>query len=205
MVGLATAICLAFGGVETAEEDASIPDRLFVSEPQDGGKEGHAPRFAIGAHVGWFEMKDAEDGEMFYGLHARLYFLKIFAVEGSIDFAKQDFLDDDAELTTVPVQLTGLVLLPLGDLPLRPYGLIGLGWYFSEVEYSDGLAGASDDSDSTFGAHLGFGAELLLGKTLMLHADLRYVFIDEPDVDNSSFEDEEFDFFQISIGASLAF
>ena len=163
-----------------------------------------APRFSIGLHLGWFEAKDAEDGEAFYGLQARLYLLRWLGIEGSIDFQKSDFADDDAELTTIPVQLTGL-LFPFPHLPFRPYGLLGAGWYFTEVKYNGALSNFDDEEESAFGFHLGFGAEILLGKLLMLYGDVRYTFLDEPGVDNSDLDDEEMDFWQVTIGAGLAF
>ena len=186
----------------SAPPEENLPVSLAAVEPALIGAD--EPRLAVGVHLGWLQLKDAEDGEMFYGLHARLYLLNFLAVEGSVDFSKSDFADDDAELTLMPVQVTGL-LFPLPSLPIRPYGLAGAGWYFQDVEYSGSLSGLSDDSDSTFGVHLGVGAELLLGRLIMLHADLRYIFMDEPDVDNSQLDDEEFDYWQVMIGGSLAF
>lgn len=189
-------LCLAAGEVE-------LPARLMAQEEKQEAKTD-APGFSIGAHVGWFEYKDAEDGEVFYGLQARLYLLKWLALEGSIDFQKQDFLDDDADLTIVPVQLTGL-LFPLPDSPLRPYLLAGAGWYFMDVEYKGSLSALDDDDDAMFGVHVGGGLEFLIGRMLMIYADLRYTFLDEPGVDNSQLEDEEFDFWQAAIGAGIAF
>jgi outer membrane protein with beta-barrel domain len=162
------------------------------------------PRFAVGVHLGWFQMNDAEDGELFYGIHGRAYFAKMFAIEASIDVAEQDFLDDDATLSLVPVQVTGMIFLPL-DSAIRPYGLVGIGWYFTDIDYSGDESLSDDESDNTFGFHLGVGAEMLVGKLIMLHADLRYVFFDEPDFDNDSIDGENFDYWQLSIGAAIAF
>jgi hypothetical protein len=187
---MSIALCLAL----------DLPTRLTVQEE----KGVDAPGFSIGAHVGWFESKDADDGEVYYGLQARIYLLKWLGIEGSVDVQKQDFLDEDADLTTVPVQLTGMIFL-MPDSPLRPYVLAGAGWYFHEVEYDGALSNLDDEDDSSFGVHVGGGLELLLGKILMLYADLRYTFLDEPGVDNSQLDEEEFDFWQVAAGAALAF
>lgn len=194
MLSIAMCLGLAMGAVE------ELPTRLMAQDEE----KTDAPRFSIGAHVGWFEAKDAEDGEVFYGLQARVYLLRWLGIEGSIDFQKQDFIDDDAELTTVPVQLTAL-LFPFPHLPFRPYALAGAGWYFTDVEYKGALSNLEDEEESAFGFHVGGGAEILLGKLLMLYADLRYTFIDEPGVDNGQLDEEEWDFWQASVGVGFAF
>ena len=160
------------------------------------------PKAAFGVHLGYLRMSDADDGTEFYGVHLRLYLADWLAVEGSVDIAQSDFADDDAELTLMPVQATG-ILLPFPRWPLRPYGLAGAGWYYTDVDYSGSLAAVDDDHDSTFGVHLGFGAELRLGGSFMLHGDFRYTFLDEPGTDNSQLDEEEFDFWQFTVGASL--
>lgn len=192
-------LCLAVA----ADVEDPLPLALTVQE-EKAKKDVDAPGFSIGAHVGWFEYKDAEDGDVFYGLQARIYLLKFLGLEGSIDFQKQDFLDDDADLTIVPVQLTAL-LFPLPESPLRPYLLAGAGWYFFDVEYKGSLSSLSDEDDDMFGFHFGGGLEILLGKILLLYADVRYTFLDEPGIDNSDLEDEEFDFWQAAVGAAIAF
>ena len=198
---MTTMALLAMLGLSTVSPGEDLPTTL-AAEP--AALAADPPKFAIGLHLGFLQLKDAEDAEMFYGIHARAYLLPWLALEGSIDFAKSDFIDDDAQMTLVPVQATGL-LIPFPDLPIRPYGLAGAGWYFSDVEYSGTLSASDDESDSAFGVHLGFGAEVLLGDLLVLHADFRYIFLDEPSVDNSQLEDEEADYWQLMIGASLGF
>ena len=192
---------LAMLDLPSTPPEERLPLTLAASEPDIIGAD--EPRFSVGLHFGWLQLKDAEDAELFYGLHARVYLMKFFALEGSVDFSQSDVADDNAELTLMPVQLTGM-FYPLPGIFIRPYGLAGLGWYFEDVEYSGSLSGVSDDSDSTFGAHLGAGAELLLGRLFMLHADFRYIFMDEPDVD-ASLDDEEYDFWQFTIGGAIAF
>ncbi len=196
-----TIALLAMLDLPSAPPEENLPVTLAASAPDIIGAD--EPRFSIGLHVGWLELKDADDAEVFYGIHARLYLMKFFALEGSVDFSESDVADEDAQVTLMPVQLTGMIF-PLPGLFIRPYGLAGLGWYFEDVEYSGSLSGVSDDSDSTFGAHLGAGAELLLGRLIMLHVDVRYIFMDEPDLD-TNLDDEEFDFWQVTIGGAIAF
>lgn len=198
MIAALTACLLSL----TPEVEETLPTTLRAQEPEE--KEVDLPRVSIGVHAGWLEMKDAEDGEVFYGAQVRLYLLRWLAVEGSVDVNKQEFIDDDAELTTVPVQLTGL-LFPFPDLPVRPYALAGVGWYFQDVEFDGPLETLDDEDDNTFGFHVGAGVEILLGRVLLLYADVRYVWLDDPEFDTVEIEEEDFDFWQAAAGIGIAF
>lgn len=194
MIAALTACLLSL----SPDVEEGLPKKLSAQDDVD------PPRVSIGVHVGWLEMKDAEDGEVFYGAQIRLYLLPWLAVEGSVDVSKQDFLDDDAVLTTVPVQVSAL-LFPFADLPVRPYLLAGVGWYFQDVEFDGPLSAIDDDKDSTFGYHVGAGLEVLLGRVLMLYADVRYVWLDDPEFDSVEIEEEDFDFWQAAAGIAIAF
>jgi outer membrane protein W len=159
---------------------------------------------ALGLHLGYFKPKDADGGEVFYGIHLRLSLLKYFAAEASVDVARGDFADDDGKFTMIPVQISGL-FFPFPDSALSPYVLAGAGWYYTQIDFSGTLAALKDERDHAFGVHLGAGAELRLGRQLMIHADVRYVFLDEPGLDKSQLKDEEFDYWQVMIGGSLSF
>lgn len=175
-------------------------DSLPCMTLQDAG----TPKSAIGLHLGYLQHPDAEDATVFYGIHFRLALAEIFSVEASVDVAKSDFANNDAELSLVPVQVTA-ILAPFKDLPIRPYGLAGVGWYFTDVDYSGALAGTPSESENTFGLHLGAGAELPLGRTLLLHADFRWIFMGDPDWSNPAISDEDVDYWQLMLGASLRF
>jgi len=99
------------------------------------------------------------------------------------------------------VQASLLVNL-LPSAPVCPYVLGGLGWYYTTIDFSGSLSGVDSETDSIFGAHLGFGARLSLGGTTTLSADLRYIFL-EPDDDQ--LEDEEFDTIQLALALSFPF
>ena len=162
---------------------------------------GDEKKIALGLHLGYLQHPDADDATVFYGIHLRWSLIKWLAVEGSIDVAESDFQNDAAVLSIVPVQVTA-ILKPFDGLPIVPYGLVGIGWYFTDVDYSAALP---DDSSDVFGFHVGVGAELPLGDTFMLHADFRWIVMGEPDYDNPSLDDEDVDYWQLMIGASLRF
>jgi outer membrane protein W len=181
-----------------------LPTRLLVQEEKEANGPD-LPGLSIGLHVGWMEMKDAEDGEVFYGAQLRVYLLPFLALEGSVDVNKQEFIDDDVEVRTIPVQVSALIF-PFPKMgAARPYALAGAGWYFQDVEFDNALESIDDDDDNTFGWHVGAGLEVLLGKILMIYADVRYIWLDDPEFDSVEIEEEEFDYWQVAAGIGLAF
>ena len=207
MLTLLTALALATGDLP----GNSVLDARPAWDLPGMSEEGEAPlpvaladdgdpRFAIGLTVAYLKVDGADDPTIFYGIHARIYLMSFLAVEGLVGTAKSDFEDGDGTATQVPIQVTAL-LMPFQGLPVRPYALAGLGWYFTDVEYSGGLAALDDEQDSTFGFHLGLGAELKVG-ILMLHLDIRYVFMQDPNLDADL---NDFNYYTINIGAAIAF
>jgi opacity protein-like surface antigen len=87
------------------------------------------------------------------------------------------------ELSAVPITATGRFLVPLRGLDL--FALAGVGVYFIELDVTawTGLARASEStSDTAFGAHLGAGASIPLGRRVSLDLLARYT-VGSMDVD----------------------
>ncbi len=220
MMAILAGSCAATGAVPLRQEafeqsgarflPVSVADDLERPRaPPPGGPEGRdpeevAPRFSLGPAAGYLRARDADRGTWFGGLQVRARLAPVLAVEGSITFHQDEFLDGDVEVTRYPVQVTAL-LYPLGDGPLRPYGLAGAGWYSTRYEYGGLLSPFEDESDRSFGFHAGAGLEIGLGPSASIFADFRWIFLDEPGVDNSRLEDEEFDYGQVALGLSLQF
>lgn len=188
--------------VSGTPEAEALPTALV----QDAPARKPGPGWALGARAGYLRARDADEGTWFGGVQVRIYLVEWLAVEGSIEVHQSDYLDDDVTITQYPVQLTGLVYLPVGDFPLKPYGLGGAGWYYTRIDYSGTLSALDSETESVFGVHVGGGAELMLGGTAYsLSADVRYVFLDEPGVDNSNLEDEEADYWQATAAFNIRF
>jgi opacity protein-like surface antigen len=177
---------------------AGEPDAEALAEGE--GMKGMS--FMLGARVGYMQGKDADKGNWLGGVQARLYIVEFLAVEGSIEFHQDEYLDGDATLTFYPVQVSTL-LSPFTQWPVRPYVLGGAGWYYTRIDYHDALETLDSETDHFFGFHVGGGAELSLGKSLVLSADFRYVFVDEPGVDNSQIENEDWDYWEITGGINF--
>lgn len=197
MISLITAALLM---AAPGDLESELPTSLTAAEPM---KAAGGLKTLLGAHIGYLKHPDADDPTVFYGIHLRLGLVEWLSIEGSVDVAKSDFNDGDSELGMVPVQVSAIIK-PFQGLPIVPYGVVGIGWYFLDVEV-DSLD--EKDSSDVFGFHLGAGAELPLGNSFALHADFRWIFAGEPDFDDlgASTDEDEVDYWQFSVGASFAF
>jgi hypothetical protein len=157
------------------------------------------PEFGIRA--GYIKLRDADDGTWFGGVHVRIPVASSLAVEGSIEAHANDFEDGDIEVIQYPVQVT-LLLFLFPEMPVCPYLLGGVGWYYTRVNFSGDFGSEDDETTNYFGGHLGAGVRLGMGGSTALNVDVRYIFA-EPDEDN--LEDEDFDSIEIVIAISFPF
>jgi hypothetical protein len=155
----------------------------------------------FGLRAGYIKPRDADDGTWFGGVQVRVPLTEMFALEGSIAFHTSEFADGEIEVVQWPVQATLLVFILPQAASVSPYLLGGLGWYYTTTEFSGSLSALDDDTESMFGAHIGFGARIGLGAA-SASADLRYIFL-EPDGDR--LEDEDFDAIQLVLSLSFPF
>ncbi len=189
-------------GVRADDEPLTLGSELSLDLPADDDKDSR-PQFTFGPMGGYLKAREADKGTWFGGVQARVRFLRVLAVEASISFHQNRYADGDVVVTQYPVQLSAL-LLPITSGPLDPYVLAGGGWYYSRIDYDDSIGGG-DDTDRSFAVHVGAGTNVRLSPQVSLFADFRWVFLDEPGVDNSNIEDEEFDYRQITFGLSFGF
>lgn len=156
----------------------------------------------IGPQLGWQKASNADNGEFMPGAVMRIKFSPSFAFEGSINYRAEDYDNGNVTVKTWPVMLSGLIY-PINTV----YGLAGVGWYNTSVNYSDELhgMGLSDKTSQKFGWHFGVGAEFPLSEnsnpaSTILKTDFRYVFL------NYNFEkvpgspDIRSDYFVLTVG-----
>lgn len=79
----------------------------------------------------------------------------------------------ETKLKVIPLIATGKVFLPLGAL--EPYGLFGIGAYFTDLEVHGNTDNFSGSSDVTYGLHAGVGINLNLSPTVYLGAEGKYI------------------------------
>ena len=157
--------------------------------------------FMVGIATGYMKGGDSDDGGGYIGLMARLRIMPFLGIEALGAYHEQEF-HDAVELVQHPVQASLLVFpYTLPDI-LHPYLLAGAGWYPTDFEYSGGL---EDDEDTLSGFHVGGGAEFQLGTSFVATFDVRWIFMDDPDIANSALAEEDFDTLQVALGFALQF
>jgi len=197
-------LVLAMGSAAWAQEEVSLsrdPALTFMG----GGEVEFIPKIPLpelGLRVGYLKERDADKGTWFAGVQIRYPLTDMFTLEGSIEFHTSDFADGEIEVITYPVQASVLIF-PLPKTPMiAPYVVAGLGWYYTTVDFSGSLSAFDSQTESMFGAHIGFGAKMSLGGASTVSADLRYIFL-EPNSDE--LKDEQFDTIQLVLSISFPF
>lgn len=157
----------------------------------------------IGPKIGYYKAPDAEDGTLFIGLQSRTKG-KYVGAEFSLEYrGEQSYSTTSGELTVSQVPVTGslMIFAPLAE-NLAPYGLAGLGAYYTLYDYDGGFINPGDDSEVNLGYHLGFGADIALSESAALNVDYRYLFLDG---NNDDIANKEFSGNVISAGLSFYF
>lgn len=148
--------------------------------------------FGFGPRLGYYKAQDADDGSFYGGIQARLRLGAIVGIEGAVDYrAGQEFGLGDVSVKTSSIPVTGSLLIFAPVNPnFSPYGIAGIGAYYTRYDYSDAISdiGVEDDSSFNMGYHLGFGVELPFNENVALNLDYRYIFLN-PDDNEESFED----------------
>jgi hypothetical protein len=150
----------------------------------------------LGPRAGFYKAKDADEGQMYGGLAARLA-LGGLSLEGAIDYRQEKYENGLVTMRSWPVQVSAL----LYPLPIV-YGLAGAGWYHTTVDYDQDrlhFLALEDKTTSTLGYHVGAGLQVPLNN-MQLSADIRYVFLnyDLDEIENIGETDS--DFIAITVG-----
>ncbi len=127
----------------------------------------------IGPQLGYHKSADADDGQMLYGAALRLKLTNALGFEGSVNYRQEEYRNGTITVSQWPVMLSGL-LYPTPNI----YGLFGVGWYNTNIEFNNILFTPSDKTSQEFGWHFGAGVEIPVGQSVFITTDFRYVFID---------------------------
>ena len=141
--------------------------------------------FSIGGRGTYFDPKEG-DGQWFGGAQVRIHPIKFLAVEGSVDYRRNDF--GDTRVHSYPVQ-GSLMIYPLGLKRIAPFILGGGGWYFTSVTGP----GDFDDTQQRFGGHVGGGVQVFISKHFSADASYRHIWLEKIQSRNASLEDKKFD------------
>lgn len=157
----------------------------------------------IGPKIGYYKAPDAEDGTMFIGLQARTkgkYFGGEFAAEYRGEQAYTTAGGSELTIRQIPITGSLMIFAPIAQ-NLAPYGLAGLGAYYTMYDYDGGFLNPGDDSEMKIGYHLGFGADVAISESAAFNIDYRYLFLDGSD----DLSDKEFSGNVISAGLTFYF
>jgi len=161
--------------------------------------------FMLGPTTGYMEAEDSDHGGWYIGLMARLRIVPFLGIEASGAYHEQDFTNDAVQLIQTPVQAS--VLFYPYTLPdtLHPYLMAGAGWFPTEFNYHGPQDARDDENDTMFGYHIGAGAQIQVSTSLVANLDARWIFMDDPDIDNSVLAEEDFDTWQFALGVGFQF
>jgi len=180
---------------------------VFTASAQSAAdRAGISDTFGFGPRLGYYKAQDAEQGNFYYGIQARFRPGAIVGIEAAVEYrAGQEFGIGSSTVKTsfVPVTASLLLFAPISE-HFAPYGVAGLGAYFTRYSTSGLLEdlGFEDDSDFNLGYHFGLGAEIPLNNNTAINIDYRYLFLN-PNKNEESFDGANFN--GSTISASLMF
>ncbi|MDD5286543.1 MAG: outer membrane beta-barrel protein [Desulfuromonadaceae bacterium] len=126
-----------------------------------------------GGTTSHFDSKTGFAGEVAIG-H---YFLPMLAVELAGGYFESKGSPaagpGDTKLRVIPMIATGKVLLPLGIF--EPYGLAGIGAYFTNMEVSNNTGSVRGSTEVTYGFHAGAGFNINLHNHMFLGLEGKYL------------------------------
>jgi outer membrane protein with beta-barrel domain len=182
MIALALAFSLAAAG---GPDDLDLPRTMSLDEFRFAAVEPEPaappPGFALflAAHMGIAGAYDADNPAFVIGGGVRAHILSWLGADASIDFQTKQKItvgSANASVFQVPFQFAALFYPPL-ELPFRPYGAFGIGWTVTDIT----VPGPGNDvNDANLLFFLGFGAEFELTSNLVVTADLRFIFAQDP-------------------------
>lgn len=175
MLALAFALSLAAAG---GPGDLDLPRTLSADVAPAPAAANDDFALYAGVHLGVAGAYDADGPCFVIGGNARAHIIPMVGADISIDFQTKQGVDHNAaKIFQVPFMFTGLFYPPIGDFPIKPYGQFGFGFTITDVTVP-GPGG--DDSDVNLLFHLGFGAEFELSPNILLDANVRFVFAQDP-------------------------
>lgn len=177
-------LTLMMGGLTFAASAQDASDRAAIKNT-----------LGIGPRLGYYKAQDADEGSFYGGLQARLRLGAVVGIEGAVDYRagqEYNFGAYSVETSSVPITASLMLFAPINQA-FAPYGLAGIGAYYTKYDYDEPIEGIEfeDDSDFNMGYHLGFGAEFPFNENVALNVDYRYIFLN-PDENDESFEDADF-------------
>lgn len=180
MNALAMALALALGPTDLEDRLPRSLSESYVAPPADEKHE-----VWVGGHLGVAGAYDGDSPCFTIGFEGRMQILPWLGVGASIDFQTKQEIEDapGADFFQVPFMFSALFYPPIDLGNLRLYGLAGVGFTITDVSGPS----VHDNTDLNLLFILGFGAEFEISPNVMLDANVRFVWAqDPPDTGNFS-------------------
>lgn len=173
-----------------------------------------SPGGNFGGHVGWVKATAAEEGNFLGGAHAELRLIPWLGVQGSVDYWLADSIGlpggEELKIRSIPITVTGRLYI-VGTDQLSLFAAAGAGWYHLMYDFPDDLEdlGFDDQSNNTFGWHIGAGLVVPVSPTVAIYGEARAIFLDpdqaleEEDLDDV--QDFDYDSTYLAAGVNLMF
>ncbi|HEU4402725.1 MAG TPA: outer membrane beta-barrel protein [Candidatus Polarisedimenticolia bacterium] len=183
---LGTLLLLSQVFVAAAQDDSPRPEEAAPAAGDEAAAPRHPDRYRyLGGRVGYLRVEGVDAGSLNVGLMFGYAFNTVLNLEGSIDYHEPQY--DLYNRSTYAFQAS-LYVYPLPSLTrFRPYGVGGVGYYYSDYDFDPAFPAVSDERAGDGGFHAGFGFDLLIpqnepGQDFFFTVDLRYLFTQpEPD------------------------
>jgi opacity protein-like surface antigen len=108
------------------------------------------------------------------------YFLPMVALELGAGYFKSkgspNAQPGETTMEVVPLTATGKVLLPLGIF--EPYGLFGIGAYFTNLKVSNNTGALGGSTEVTYGFHAGAGLNVNFQEKMFVGLEGKYLWAD---------------------------
>lgn len=150
---------------------------------------------AIGPQAGFHKAADADNGKYMFGAALKLKLTNALGFEGSLNYREEEYRNGAIAISQWPVLMSGLFYI----VP-QIYGLAGVGWYNTKIEFENTLVDLPDRSSQEFGWHFGAGVDIPLSEAAFLTTDFRYTFIDYEFQEVPGTDEINSDFFIVKAG-----
>jgi opacity protein-like surface antigen len=172
---LALSLALGPGGFEEDRLPRSLSESVY---PPVAAPAGEDHEVLVGIHLGAASSADGGTPSFVAGFEWRIHILPWLGALGTVDYLTKEQADNllGADVLQVPFMWSVLLYPPIDLGPFRPYGQAGVGFTITDVSGVHSL----DSTDINLLYSLGFGVEFKLGSSLLLNADVRYIWGNDP-------------------------
>jgi opacity protein-like surface antigen len=199
-------IAFLFSPIFVQAQDNTTGSATVSTDYNDGAAIQNT--IGIGPRLGFYKADDADDGNFYGGLQIRGRIGPVFGIELAAEYhTEQAFGVDNFQADTrlIPVTGSALLFIPISDY-FAPYGVAGLGAYYTIYNYPDDATdvGLDDFEEFNLGYHLGFGVEVPFSSNVALNVDYRYIYLN-PDDNEENLEGANFDGNTVTAGLMFYF